>query len=1288
MAKSRVQLAQLSQQLRQRLREDRTEHLAKLSADCASKPLHEVYGQLKRVGVGTKISKRQVQPLPMFRDAHGDPSITTGQVAECWRKHCEVMEAGSVVSHDYLMAWILGSHHHRMEFNGETHLLPNLCTLERHLRKMRPGKAPGTDCVPPDMCHFFAGPVARMLFPLVLKEALGVQEPVEHKGGQLIFAYKGRGAKDNPASYRGLMLTSVLGKAVRATFRDTFLPSYRKFLSPTYFSARDAGHVGQACMSLQLFCRIARNMNHSAGILFLDIRAAYYCLCRELTCGWSGTDQQVAHILAHFDMPVEYMQQLHEFLATEGGAVEHSEMHPHHQAILSELTSGTWFRVRGSTATTQTHGGSRPGDGLADLVFAYVFGKLISNLKDDLHSIGIWDSSGWTLAFPREELLKCPTSPRDTPSNLDVIWADDLALAFRRPLASDVTTVVKTAAEFLFEWCARYGMRPNTDRGKTEILFQFRGPGSRAERMRLFEADQPTLVIEPASMPPINLHLVAMYKHLGAQLHFGVKLLQEIKIRGGMMRSAYNKFSKKVFKNPNLTLHQRGQLLESMIFSILRWNLGAWYELDDASYSKYRTSILSLARRTCMTPHGAEQVWKWQDDRILAMVNLPDPQESLHLARMSFFATAFHTAPDEFWCLVYAEQSWLRCVHEATFWAFQQLQGSTPFTALHEFQHEWVQGIRCRGPKWKGWIRRAKQHAILQRHNASTVQSWHIAFYDKLVQAGVTLPDLFAELGDDIPSHQHACGPCKQVFASHTAWSVHANRRHGKQDPLRAYITDGICRCCLSNYHTTRQLLAHLHYNERCARNHIALATRGTVLPGRNSRHEDRDRDLPLPVVRPKQKICFLADEDEDYIAIQEALKDKEFEAAVHRCLESASTNSLADHEVAECVRQLLLTTVVAIETAWNMLVAHHNTLEYDSSTATGLRIVFDKWSVEWLFQDYEDDVTWPKAAYKTYSMSQRKWEFFNRDGLPGPRHDKTIPRQICREAFIIHFCSGVRREGDIQWWAERCCWPGGIHVTIVSVDIIFHEKLGDLTSDAIQDRWIAFLTRACVIAAYIGPPCSTWSISRWRFCTCMDDGPRPVRSRLQPFGLTTLRLREVRENILGNKLLFFAFDVMLRQLLQGRVCLIEHPEPRDVSQFPCIWMLKAFRQLCRFPDLQELTVWQGLYGGVSPKPTRLAVCGVPDAQDIFDRHRTTSVMPAPLQMGKSKDNGYSTSQLKEYPSALAHAMADLATSWAWAHSSNVQDHAVELCDRDLVKPFEVNYTDLFARGADTRGAV
>ena len=93
------------------------------------------------------------------------------------------------------------------------------------------------------------------------------------------------------------------------------------------------------------------------------------------------------------------------------------------------------------------------------------------------------------------------------------------------------------------------------------------------------------------------------------------------------------------------------------------------------------------------------------------------------------------------------------------------------------------------------------------------------------------------------------------------------------------------------------------------------------VLPGRNSRDEDKDRELPLPVVRPRRKICFIADEDEDHQKIREAFQDQEFETMVRRSFCSEGGSVMTVQEVAETVRQLLLSNVVAIESAWNTLV-------------------------------------------------------------------------------------------------------------------------------------------------------------------------------------------------------------------------------------------------------------------------------------------------------------------------------------------------------------------------------
>ncbi len=311
----------------------------------------------------------------------------------------------------------------------------------------------------------------------------------------------------------------------------------------------------------------------------------------------------IGHILHHFALPSSDTAELRKFLDVFGGATDLSDMSASHRALLSELSTGTWFKVIGSELVTQTHGGSRPGDGLADLIFGFVFGRLLANLKTSLATKGLWSDEPWILPVEREQILDHLDEQVTVPCNLDVIWADDLALAFRNDYASELVDDIKLVAADLFDWCALFGMTPNTGRGKSEILLQLRGPHSREVRLQVFSGDSPALEISPQRCPPMKLHLVHLYKHLGAQLHIGTKLLHEIRIRSGMMRTAYNLYRKKVFGNSGLGLKQRGQLLESMIFSILRWNIGGWYELDGNSYTSVtepQSSTLSEEPAWCL----------------------------------------------------------------------------------------------------------------------------------------------------------------------------------------------------------------------------------------------------------------------------------------------------------------------------------------------------------------------------------------------------------------------------------------------------------------------------------------------------------------------------------------------------------------------------------------------------------------------------------------------------------------------------------------------------------------
>lgn len=118
--------------------------------------------------------------------------------------------------------------------------------------------------------------------------------------------------------------------------------------------------------------------------------------------------------------------------------------------------------------------------------------------------------------------------------------------------------------------------------------------------------------------------------------------------------------------------------------------------------------------------------------------------------------------------------------------------------------------------------------------------------------------------------------------------------------------------------------------------------------------------------------------------------------------------------------------------------------------------------------------------------------------------------------------------------------------------------------------------------------------------------------------------------------------------LILHRMMVIEHPaepEASDESWLPSIWRLKSVKLLAQHPAVQHLRVLQGLFGGLSPKPTSLLLLvGDLRAADIINRFAVTE-LPAALQMG-FRDREYVTSALKEYPELLCQALAEVASEW------------------------------------------
>eukprot|EP00434_Breviolum_minutum_P045020 symbB.v1.2.040279.t1/scaffold7103.1/size15193/2 len=92
-------------------------------------------------------------------------------------------------------------------------------------------------------------------------------------------------------------------------------------------------------------------------------------------------------------------------------------------------------------------------------------------------------------------------------------------------------------------------------------------------------------------------------------------------------------------------------------------------------------------------------------------------------------------------------------------------------------------------------------------------------------------------------------------------------------------------------------------------------------------------------------------------------------------------------------------------------------------------------------------------------------WESYLKDVLEAPgltwrRSSSTsIPRSFGRERYLLHFFSGRRRAGDLQFYLDQFSTVDFVLHT-VSIDIVVDSALGDLMSMAAQDYWLRAIRR------------------------------------------------------------------------------------------------------------------------------------------------------------------------------------------------------------------------------------
>ena len=279
------------------------------------------------------------------------------------------------------------------------------------------------------------------------------------------------------------------------------------------------------------------------------------------------------------------------------------------------------------------------------------------------------------------------------------------------------------------------------------------------------------------------------------------------------------------------------------------------------------------------------------------------------------------------------------------------------------------------------------------------------------------------------------------------------------------------------------------------------------------------------------------------------------------------------------------------------------------------------------------------------------------------------------RYVVILHLFSGRRRQLDCGHWAihfgQRYFAQHGIQVMMLAIDTAVHPQLGDLAQGPSLEAMMALAEIGIFALGLGGPPCETWSAARHLELE-NGGGPRPLRSRLQPWGIPYRTARELRQLAMGSQLMMTELTLETLIVTSGGDTLMEHPEEPVNPDYASIWRVGLHQHL--LPSLVPMTahhVQQWRHGAVSVKPTCIRTMGMQKSYHIFQRNETPNVQKPDSVLGGVDEAGrFKTARAKEYPADFCKALIDvslsnLARRYDRHGPKLVQEHAISVKDRN-----------------------
>ena len=1187
--------------------------------------------------IGTSnLRKRKGASLPQIRNSHDDICSTVQEATDAWVDYFTAMEGGERISEDVQrQKWITGLRSFlQEEANIDLKECPSLVELEQAFRRVKAGKAIGLDGVAPEICHANPRELARLSYTQMLKLVCHGQEDLLHKGGTLAVAFK-KGPRDRCHSYRSLLISSHQGKTIHRALRQKQCHLYVAYQQAQQLGGRPripvnfAGHLGRA------FLRHQQGQGRPCGMLFLDLQEAYYRVLRPLAVGGEWCDARIAAMAARLNLEGDLLAELHENLRGPNALMSAGVPHCHRHYIQA-IHTDTFFMMAGQNDRSRTLAGSRPGDSFADVVFGYLWAKLLRRYETELMSLGILET------FPEvaEIGLEAEFKEGGGIPVLGPTWCDDLCVFFSADDAEGLVRKGGVITSILLDTCKGFGMTPNLNKNKSELLLAMSGRGSRAWKKTCFQDWQAMMPIVCAD-GTAHIHLVGSYQHLGGLVHHGGDQRREATRRMAIAHSAFGEHRRVLFRNKAFDLQRRTGLFKTLVLSKAVFGMEYWILRTQRDRNQLHSRLMRLYRR--LLPEDATA--HLTDEYIIATTELPWPTIVMRSLRLRYLGQLYRAGDSQLWSVLRCDTLWVELVKADLQWMFGQLCNSSGLKDPRDDFGAWEALMKNHPGYWKRLISRAVVHDTLQWKNAYIVDDFHREVVQQL-EVGRFINFQFPKQNDkEIKQDTHyGCIGCGVVCRSHAGECAHMFKRHGVVNQVRSMISSSQCGACLKEFHTLARVQRHLMHSTNCR---DELWSRGVQYPIDNGigsqavTTSEIEHDNLVPVVQAAGphvagKRVTMPDYYDDIAE------------AVTVALVEAETTDLDD------LTQGVVSRIEGSCISWTELkkVLRHLRGTSTNKEAEGLDITLG--SLLEVFDRLLQPGTW--TCFKEVTMPTvngdkdiQHWQrvladTYNAGGVV-PKKDLFIPR-MGKHRIILHAYSGRRRPGDLQCFLDAIPVPEGLVYHVISLDVMVHETQGNIMDGDVRAHWLDGARKGWIHGFVAGPPCETWSDARSHALEETGEtghpgrGPRVIRTAEQPCSFDSLSIRELRQIIFGDILLGFAVVMMAILYVSGGAGLIEHPARPRSEKAASVWRTIVMQFLCSLPGFRILKVSQGHFGAPSGKPTELLTLRLSSLAVRLDEGALTTVLPKGTSLGRDQNGLYRTARLKEYPPSLCRSFA------------------------------------------------